>query len=473
MFEHDYDDSSSSSDINETLARYEEMVKNHRPTFFDHQALEDLVEYYELKLDYDKALDVANYGIDVYPFSSVFITKKAGFFIQKKKYKEAQELLDQAATLDPNDIGIDLLKADLCISKSRHAEAVIIIDEAIRKADKDEKDELYLEKADVYEDWGLYNEVYECLKECLDLNHNNFEALSRMWYTVELAGTFEDSIKFHNKLLDRDPYSYLAWHNLGSAYYYMGLLEKAIEAYEFSIAINENYDLAYRECGDAYYRLKNYPKAIEYFTSAIEISKPYEDLHYAIGLCFERLKDYTKARSNYRKALNADPKFHPAFFRIGFTYKKEKHWQNALHFFKKALRLEPHKANYLLCTAEAYAQLGDATGVRSIVREAMSYHPQGRSKKAYKQYAANLFQVDSPDEAWEVLQQARDENKAFDEIRYYEAVACYLSGRYSEAYAALEEALFENPKRFKQAVKFVPEMILDPVVMQLIDNAKS
>ena len=90
-----------------------------------------------------------------------------------------------------------------------------------------------------------------------------------------------------------------------------------------------------------------------------------------------------------------------------------------------------------------------------------------------EEFAGIFLQVDAPDEAWEVLQQARDENKAFDEIRYYEAVACYLSGRYSEAYAALEEALFENPKRFKQAVKFVPEMILDPVVMQLIDNAKS
>lgn len=472
MFDNEYDDSPS-SDINETLARYEEMVRNHKPTFFDHQALEDLVEYYELKLDYDKALEVSNYGIDVYPYSSVFITKKAGFFIHKKKYKEAQELLEQAASLDPNDIGIDLLKADLCISKNRHADAIVIIDGAIAKADKEEKDELYLEKADVYEDWGLYHEVYNCLKQCLELNSNNFEALSRMWYTVELAGTFEDSIQFHNKLLDKDPYSYLAWHNLGSAYFYMGLLEKAVEAYEFSIAINENYDLAYRECGDAYYRLKNYPKAIEYFQQAIEISKPYEDLHYAIGLCFERLKDYTKARSHYRKALNSDPKFDPAFFRIGFTYKKEKHWQNALHFFKKALRLDPHKTNYLLNTAEAYTQLGDESGLTSLVREAMSYYPQGRSKRSYKLYVTYLLTLNNPDLAWEVLQQARDEQKTFDDIRYYEAAACYMSGRYSEAYAALEEALFEQPKRFKNIAKLIPDMVQDPAVMLLLDAYKN
>lgn len=467
MFDNEFDDHLF-SDINETLARYEEMVKNHKPTFFDHQALEDLVEYYELKLDYEKALDVANYGIEVYPFSSVFITKKAGFFIQKKKYREAQELLDQAASLDPNDIGIDLLKADLYLSKNMHSVALEIIDAAIEKADQEEKNELYLEKADVYEDMGNYNEVYECLKCSLELNHKNFEALSRMWYTVEFAGAFEDSIKFHDKLLDKDPYSYMAWHNLGSAYFCLGLLEKAIDAYEYCLAINANHDMAYRECGDAYYKLKNYPKAIEYFQQAIEVSKPYEDLYYAIGLCFERLKDFTKARAHYRKALSADPKFDPAFFRIGFTYKKEKHWNNALHFFKKALKLDPHKTNYLINTAEALAHLNDQAGLESLVREAMSYYPQGRSKRAYKLYATYLLLVDSPELAWEVLQQARDENKVFDEILYYEALCCFMSRRLSEAYSLLEHALAKSPSKIIQILKLAPGLLEDAAVSQLV-----
>lgn len=60
-----------------------------------------------------------------------------------------------------------------------------------------------------------------------------------MWYCVELAGKQDESVELHKAILDENPYSYLAWHNLGNAYYDMGYFEKSIEAYEFVVTINE------------------------------------------------------------------------------------------------------------------------------------------------------------------------------------------------------------------------------------------
>ncbi len=41
--------------------------------------------------------------------------------------------------------------------------------------------------AGVYEDWDRYELVFESLKKVLEINQENEEALSRMWYCVELA----------------------------------------------------------------------------------------------------------------------------------------------------------------------------------------------------------------------------------------------------------------------------------------------
>ncbi len=472
MFEDENEDFYQNN-IEQTLAKYEEMLDKRQPAFFDINDLEDLVEYYEMKLDYSKALEVVNYAIEVYPFSATLLTKKASFMMQQRKHKEAFELLDKAEMFEPKDLGIYLLRADIHLSRSEHKKALEIIDSAMSFAEETEVEELWLEKADVYEDVGMYDKVYECLKSCLTRNPANFEALSRMWYSVELADAFEDSVEFHKKLIDRDPYSYLAWHNLGTAYYFLGLYERSVEAYEFAVAINENYDLAYRECGDAYFKLKQYHKAVDNYKKAIEISKPYEELHYAIGLCYEKLKDYAKARTHYRKAINSDPKFHQAFYRIGITYKRDKQWENAAHFYRKALQFEENKVSYLISLAEAAAKMKDETTLRQTIVHLLGLNPQARSRKSYKQLTAFALQADSYNLALDIISMARIENKEFDDMIYFEAIANYLLGLHNEAILLFEHALHLNAEQFKLVYKFIPKITNDNSLMHLIDIYRS
>ncbi len=472
MFEDENDDFNQ-RDLNETIARYEDMLVNKQAVFFDISDLEDLIEYYEMKLEFTKAREVLKYAMEVYPFSASLLTKKATQMLLQRNYKEALELLDRAERYEPNDVGIFLLRADIYLAKSDHKKALEIIDQAIQFAEDNEVDELWLEKADVYEDIGLYDKVYECLKVCLKKNPSNFEALSRMWYSVELADAFEDSIDFHKELIDRDPYSYLAWHNLGSAYFFLGLFEKSIDAYEYAIAINENYDLAYRECGDAYVRLKQYHKAIEHYQKAIEISKPYEELHYAIGLCYEKLKDYAKARQFYRKAINSDPKFHQAFYRIGITYKMDKQWDNAAQFYRKAVQLDESRMSYLLSLAEVASKSKDESTLRQTLAHILRLNPKSRSRKSFKQLTTYLLQAHLYDLTVDVINLARIENKEFDNMIYFEAMAHYLAGTHNEAIMLFEHALHLNADQFKIVYKFIPNIIDDASVMYLLDMYRS
>jgi len=63
------------------------------------------------------------------------------------------------------------------------------------------------------------------------------------------------------------------------------LYEKAIDAYQYAIAIEEKFDYAYRNMGDAYIRIRKYKEAIEALVKVTELSKPEDAL---LAEAFER-----------------------------------------------------------------------------------------------------------------------------------------------------------------------------------------
>ena len=132
--------------------------------------------------------------------------------------------------------------------------------------------------------------VISSLKSCLEIDNENEEALNRIWFSVELTESYEESIDFHQKLIDSNPYNDLAWNNLGHAYKGLKLHEKAIEAFEYVMAIDETYEPAYIDCADIYFHQKEYKKAIELYAEVLDITSFQKDIYYSIGKCYDALE---------------------------------------------------------------------------------------------------------------------------------------------------------------------------------------
>lgn len=471
MEERDYEESLP-VDIRSSVDRFEEMVRKEDSCFFDVITFEHIVNFYEQKEQWKKAIHVMDVAIAQHPYSPWFLTKKASLLIYFKKYKQALELIDQAETMDPSDIGLHILRSDIYLERNQHHRSVEILLEAIRICDESDREELHLELADVYEDWDKYDMVFESLKKVLELNQENEEALSRMWYCVELAKKHHESIELHNKILDNNPYSYLAWHNLGHAYFDMNMYEKAIEAYEFVTAINESCDLAYRDCGEAYFKLKQYNKAIDQFQKAIEFSKPYEELYYSIGICYEKLRDYNKARGYYRKSISVDPKYCDAYFRIGETFRKEKAWTNAVHFYKKALRLMPDNVNYLMGMAQGFYNLGEIDPFIFACQSVMALNQRYKNKSDYEKLVGYLIDLECYEDAIQLMDFAALEKGPVASYAFMRAVCLLRVGERREALAWLEEGLNSHYSKHKLLYKFAPELREDAVVSSIVEQYK-
>lgn len=453
-----------------SVTRFEEMMKTKVSCFFDEQTFENIIEYYQLKSFNKMALQVVDYAIEQHPYVSGFLLKKAGLLYQLRKFEQAELWLHNAELLDPSDLGIYLLRADILVVHNQHKKAVEVLEKALTLAEKSEKEDLFLELADVYEDWDRYDLVFESLKKCLHLNYNNEEALSRMWYTVELSKKYEESLALHQQIIDKNPYSYLAWHNLGHAYFDLSLYEKAIESYEFVVAINEQCDLAYRDCGEAYFYLGNYQKAIEQFLRAIEFSKPYEELNFSIAYCYEKLKKYSEARSYYKKAVATDPKYDEAFYRVGITYKKEKEWNNALHFFKKAHKLNEENATYLMALAETYSVLQLTDEFLVMCNNILSLHAKHKKRSLYEKLSEYLLRFNFNIEAANLLDFAMMEKGFAGKLPYLKIISLYRLGEQQEAYTLFEQALQQIPNRYKTMFQIEPGLLSDNRIQQILQQ---
>jgi len=65
--------------------------------------------------------------------------------------------------------------------------------------------------------------------------------LQKISFWAEFTEKLEDCVQLHLKLTNEDPYSTLAWFNLGACYQGLKKYEDAIDAYQYCVAIDEKF----------------------------------------------------------------------------------------------------------------------------------------------------------------------------------------------------------------------------------------
>ena len=86
------------------------------------------------------------------------------------------------------------------------------------------------------ESWGDYNKAIEYLQLSLEDNPENDVALYEIAFCW-IHGPSRDSISFYERFIDKQPYSYAAWYNLGNVLNRMDRFEEALDAYDYCLAI--------------------------------------------------------------------------------------------------------------------------------------------------------------------------------------------------------------------------------------------
>ncbi len=450
------------------VKQFESMIQHNQSQFFEQDSFECIIEYYEERFEFSKALAVSEYALTQHPFSSVFLLKKAQFLFESRDCNSALALLDKASILSPTDLETAVLRAEIYAYLSHYQQAEEILNDAIIYADREERINIYLTLADVYEDWGKENKSFEYITYALKLDLCHERALNKMDYVVEMTGKYEESIGLHKYIVDEEPYCYLAWYNLGSAYYGLGLYEKAIEAYGFVTVINENYDLAYRDCGDAYFEIEQYHKAKEQYLAAAAVSDADDELFYSIGVCAYELDEYQQAVHYFEKAVQINEEHSEAFFYMGECYAEQYQLENALKCYHKAINLDHDNAAYIATLAEFYYDIKNHDMAVMLYYQAIQTDP--KQKNYWHNLVRLYFKLKLYSEALDVMETTMIEIGETTENRYLLAACLWVTGQKETATQQLTTAFLDNFEQHELFLELLPHLETDAAFNSLLDT---
>jgi len=455
-------------DIREIVEKYEHAIRTNTSYFLDQEDFESLVEFYELKGEFNTALAVADQALEQHPFSSLLLIRKAQVEFELKHCKEALETLEKAELIDSSESGIYLLRAEIYTFLSRYTEAIDILEERLINASPEDLADIHLQMADVYEDWEKYNDVFNCLRKCLQVDPENEEALNRINYCMEITEEYDRSRIFHEQLIDERPYSEFAWYNLSCAFKGLGRYNEAIDALEYALAINEELDFAYHDIAELHIKNKDYAKALEVLKDYESRFEADEEIYMLKGQCHDAMQEYKLSRYYYKRALHCNPNVAEAYYRIGESYKAEDNWKQAHQFFIKAAEMEKQEYDYQIVAAESAQVLQDVEKAIEIAEAAIDIAPT--RFEAYILMSHIFLQAGDADTAMEILDKGILFCKSTYELKFGRTAVLYYQGQRQEAMIQLLILISEAPGKEIFMLYMYPEMENDPEIAAILSN---
>ena len=439
--------------------------------FYQEEDLLELVSYYEDNDDLDQALEAADVGIVQFQYSSLFYLVSAKIETRRGNIDSSLKFLHKAQSLDPSSLEIQILLAEVINMAGNKQKAYEVIEELkSNSTNKEELSQICLNKAGLYETNEMYEEMFAELKSAIMYNHNNQEALEKIWFAVEMTNRYKESKSFHKRLLERVPYSIFAWHNLGHAHTCLGEYEEAAKAFEYAFIIDPTFEFAYRDCAEVLIETGQYAQALEIYEEAVRRFKVDEDYQLKMGFCYENMGMYADARNNYKKALRSNPNSDTLYYRIGKSYLQEDNLKPAKYFLKKALEKNTRNEFYACDLANIHYLLEEYTEAGYYFERAVEIAPE--ESVYWIRLASFHIEIGNNEEALAIVEEAS--NYSPDSQLYFCKVACLIKlGSRKEALNILMTMLVDHYEEHHSLFEFDPNLMNDSEVLETINSFRS
>ena len=327
-----------------SLSKFESMLKTNKVLFFDSEEFEDIILHY---LDMGKAnlaKKALKLALDQHPKSTGLKLVQVEMLVYDDKLDAADKLLNELHLLEPRNEEVYIQKASICSKRDNHLEAISLLKTALTYTD---------DLADVHNLIGmeyLFMDELEMAKDnfikCLDEDPEDQASLYNVVYCFEFLDQNEQAIVYLNAYIDKNPYSEIAWHQVGRLYYGLKQYHEAIRAFDFATIIDDEFMGAFMEKAKAHERVKEYEKAIEDYNRTIELDDATSYALLRIGKCNERLGNKSLALKYYNKTVHEDPLLDKGWIAITDFYVREKNFTKALYFSNKAISIDNQNAQY-------------------------------------------------------------------------------------------------------------------------------
>lgn len=337
------------------LSKFESMLKTNNVYFFDSVEFEEIIHYY---IDSGKnalAKKAINLSLKQHPNSIMLKLLQAELLIFDNELDKASALLKDLQAIEPTNEEIYVQQASIYSKKDDHNNAINSLKLALSYTD---------DEADILSMIGMeylflddFDKARLNFAKCLEVDFEDYSSLYNVIYCFDMQNQHEEAVEYLNNYIDTDPYSEVAWHQLGRQYFILDKFEEAYRAFDYAVLIDEYFVGAYLEKAKTLEQLNRFDEAIDNYKTTIELDDPTSFAFLRIGECYEKLNKLSLAIQYYQKAVHEDPLLDKGWIAITNLNIKQKKYRKALYNINKAIEIDEENTLYWRKYAEINLKL--------------------------------------------------------------------------------------------------------------------
>jgi|GEM_PF-199711 len=243
------------------------------------------------------------------------------------------------------------------------------------------------------------------IKNLAGLKNNRFEIheLQKVHELFE-AGNYDSAEALLNKVKEQYPENLEVLNALGTFYFHIEQLKKAIQIFENIIEKAPENETAHYSLGVCYQNLEESNPALKHYQKCLDINPSNLDALNNLGLLYSSIKNYSDAEKCFRTAISLDASYFNAFTNLGSLLINQDKLDEANDCFLKALELADSENN-ISNKSVAFANLGFIKLRKKMLDEAIEYFNKAialnpESILAHYNKAETLFMTGKLEQAW-------------------------------------------------------------------------
>ena len=456
-------------DYQMALSKFESMLKSNKVYFFDSEEFEEIVYFYMDSGKMNLAKKAIALSLTQHPTSIPLKLIKVELLIFEKNFKAAEKLLITLENIDSTFEEIFIQKASILSKKDNHIDAIVELQKAL---------ELTNDFVDVHSLLGmeyLFLEKFDLARAsfeiCINEDIEDYAALYNIIYCFDMLDKNKEAINFLNSYIDKNPYSEIAWHQLGRQYCEIENYNEALRAFDYAILIDEQFIGAYLEKAKVLEEQAEFEEAISNYMVAIRLDDPTAFTYLQIAHCYEELGENNKAIQFYLKAIDEDPMLDKAWLLITSLYLDSDNPEKASYFIRKALEVDPQNFNFVNRLAEINIRLNLFEEAAVLFKKSIALGDDRIS--LFIALVDVLHFIGDFDEAENILLQAKKTYHSAPEIYYRLSGINFLLRKTNDALIYLEFALKADFEYHKVMMDLFPTLFKNIKVNTLIAKFNS
>jgi predicted O-linked N-acetylglucosamine transferase (SPINDLY family) len=282
---------------------------------------------------------------------------------------EAEQLLRRAVALAPNDANSLSNLGSVLIAERKFDQAI----EAIRRAMvlAPDSPEIHGNLANALGAKGMIDEAISEYQRALELNPNLPQVHNNLGSSFRTKGDLESAVGHFRQSLSLRPDSAETQMNLGHALKEVKRWDEAAAAYEQAVRLRPQGPQAHLNLANALLEWGRLQEAIASYRQALALHADLAEAHYRLGCALQKICDLDDAIDAFQRAVQIKSDYGDAYNNLGMVHEEKGEFDAAVTALSRAIAINPDDVL-------SHNNLG------------IVYHATGRSADAINEYRRTL-----------------------------------------------------------------------------------